>query len=191
MVPDRQTERMRSTRGRLLLAGPNLRDPNFFRTVVLMLDHDAAGALGVVLNRPTDYPIVSALPQWAAAVCEPDVVFVGGPVAPENAIALAQLRSGHAEPEAWNRVAGDIGIVNLEASGPIRELTNLRIFAGYAGWAPGQLEGELDANAWIVLDSTTGDISTSMPQALWEDVLKRQPGSLAMLAEYPDEPAWN
>ena len=88
-------------------------------------------------------------------------------------------------------MAGDIGIVNLEASGPIRELTNLRIFAGYAGWAPGQLEGELDANAWIVLDSTTGDISTSMPQALWEDVLKRQPGSLAMLAEYPDEPAWN
>ena len=182
---------MRSTRGRLLLAGPNLRDPNFFRTVVLMLDHDAAGALGVVLNRPTDYPIVSALPQWAAAVCEPDVVFVGGPIAPENAIALGQLRSGHAEPAAWNRVTGDIGIVNLEAGGPIRELSNIRIFAGYAGWAPGQLEGELAANGWIVLDSTTTDTCTPMPQALWQDVLKRQPGSLAMLAEYPDEPAWN
>ncbi len=182
---------MLSTRGRLLLAGPNLRDPNFFRTVVLVIDHDTAGALGVVLNRPTDYPVVSALPQWAGAVCEPDVVFLGGPVAPENAIALGQLRRGHAEPTAWNRVAGDIGVVNLEAGGPMRELTNIRIFAGYAGWAPGQLEGELAANGWIVLDSTTTDASTPTPQALWEDVLKRQPGSLAMLAAYPDEPAWN
>ena len=182
---------MRSTRGRLLLAGPNLREPNFFRAVILILDHDADGALGVVLNRPTDYPIASALPQWAGSVSEPDVVFIGGPVAPETAIAIAQVGASFDEPSAWSRIVADIGIVDLEAAGPSSHLANMRIFAGYAGWAPGQLEGELASDTWIVLDAIADDATTAHPSGLWERVLRRQPGALALLASYPDEPAWN
>ncbi len=185
-----QTVRMRSTRGRLLLAGPNLQDPNFFRTVVLMIDHDESGALGVVLNRPTDYPVTSALPSWAPFTSEPDVVFVGGPVAPETAIALGR-RTGTNEPADWSRVVGDIGMIDLDATPLAGELVEVRVFAGYAGWAPGQLEGELAADAWLVLEAEMRDVTTAEPGELWAEVLRRQPGSLSLLAAYPDEPAWN
>jgi putative transcriptional regulator len=182
---------MRSTRGRLLLAGPNLRDPNFFRAVVLMLDHDADGALGVVLNRPTDYPIASALAEWAAFVSEPDVVFVGGPVAPDNAIALGLLDDVSSAAPSWHCVVGDLGIVDLESTPPPPGLRNVRVFAGYSGWAAGQLESELAADAWLVLESLADDVCTATPATLWEAVLRRQHGSIALLASYPDEPAWN
>jgi putative transcriptional regulator len=181
---------MRSTRGRLLLAGPNLQEPNFFRTVVLMIDHDENGALGVVLNRPTDYPVTSALPDWAPFSSEPDVVFVGGPVAPETAIALGR-RTGSDAPADWSRVVGDIGMIDLGATPLPGVLVDVRVFAGYAGWAPGQLEGELAVEAWLVLDATTSDVTTAHPDDLWAEVLRRQPGPLSLLAAYPDEPAWN
>lgn len=182
---------MRSTRGRLLLAGPSLRDPNFARTVVLMLDHDDEGALGVVLNRPTDYPVTSALPAWSPFVCEPDVVFVGGPVAPDTALALGRLPSGAETPAGFTPVIGPVGIIDLDDLLTARTVRDVRLFAGYAGWAPGQLEGELASDAWIVLDSLPVDSTTPHPEQLWEAVLRRQPGSLALLAAYPDEPVWN
>jgi putative transcriptional regulator len=181
---------MRSTRGRLLLAGPNLQDPNFFRTVVLMIDHDENGALGVVLNRPTDYPVTSALPGWAPFTSEPDVVFAGGPVAPETAIALGRRTSG-GDTAGWSRVIGDIGMVDLGATPLPGELVDVRVFAGYAGWAPGQLEGELAADAWLVLDASASDVTSADPGDLWAEVLRRQHGPLSLLATYPDEPAWN
>lgn len=181
---------MRSTRGRLLVAGPNLLDPNFFRTVVLMLDHDDEGALGVVLNRPTDYPIASALPGWATVVSEPDVVFVGGPVAPETAIALGRRAAGPM-PVAWSNVVGGFGIVELDATPLPHEIADVRVFAGYAGWSPGQLEVELAADAWLVLDALAADVTSTEPVELWSTVLRRQHGWLSLLAAYPDEPAWN
>lgn len=181
---------MRSTRGRLLLAGPNLTDPNFFRTVVLMLDHDENGALGVVLNRPTDYPLTSVLPRWASVASEPDVVFVGGPVAPETALALGR-RPQSDESASWSRVIGEIGLLDLDPDVPSNDVSDVRVFAGYAGWGPGQLEGELAVDAWFVLDAAASDVTTSEPSHLWAAVLRRQPGALAFLASYPDEPAWN
>jgi putative transcriptional regulator len=182
---------MRSLRGRLLLAGPSLRDPNFFRTVVLMLEHDAEGALGLVLNRPTDYRIASALPPWAGAVSEPDVVFVGGPVAPETALALGRLRAGATEAPGWRRLFDTVGVVDLEATPLATDVLDVRIFAGYAGWAAGQLEAELAQDAWLVLEASEADTTTGDPDTLWSAVLRRQPGSLSWLAAYPDEPAWN
>ncbi len=182
---------MRSLRGRLLVAGPTLRDPNFFRTVVLMLEHDAEGALGLVLNRPTDYPIASALPPWAGAVSEPDVVFVGGPVASETALAIGRLRSGAPDAPGWLRLFDTVGVIDLEATPLLADIVDVRIFAGYAGWGAGQLEGELTEDAWLVLDASATDTSTAMPEQLWSAVLRRQPGPLSFLAAYPDEPAWN
>lgn len=182
---------MRSLRGRLLVAGPTLRDPNFFRTVILMLEHDNHGALGLVLNRPTDYPVASALPPWAGAASEPDVVFVGGPVAPESALALGRLRVGATEVTGWLRLFDSVGVVDLEATPLLPDVFDVRIFAGYAGWSAGQVERELAEDAWFVLDAATTDTTTTTPDELWSAVLRRQPGTLSFLASYPDEPAWN
>lgn len=182
---------MRSTRGRLLLAGPTLRDPNFFRSVVLMLDHDEDGALGVVLNRPTEHPVAAALPPWASYVSQPAVVFIGGPVAPETALALGRLPSGHAARLGFTPLIGALGIVDLDRVEMAQAVQDIRVFAGYSGWGPGQLEGELAADAWLVLDSLPSDVTSPDPEQLWETVLRRQAGPLALLAAYPDEPAWN
>jgi putative transcriptional regulator len=156
-----------------------------------MLEHDENGALGLVLNRPTDYPIASALPPWAGATSEPDVVFVGGPVAPETALALGRLRTGASEVAGWLRLFDSVGVVDLEATPLLADVRDVRIFAGYAGWSAGQLEAELHENAWLVLDAAATDMTTAHPDDLWSAVLRRQPGTLSFLASYPDEPAWN
>ncbi|HEV8296917.1 MAG TPA: YqgE/AlgH family protein [Acidimicrobiales bacterium] len=170
-------------RGRLLLAGPNLIDPNFFRTVVLLLEHNDEGAVGVVLNRPTELPVREALPPWAGAVSEPPVVFVGGPVAAGTALAL-----GH-NPDDDDAIIGDIAVVDLES--PSSDWDQVRIFSGYSGWGAGQLEHELAQEAWLVLDAAPDDVRSTDPDDLWAAVLRRQHGPLALLASYPDEPAFN
>lgn len=174
---------MASLRGQLLLAGPYLRDPNFFRTVVLVLEHAADdGALGVVLNRPTELTVREALPGWADAVSVPETVFVGGPVSPGTALALG--RGPQEEP-----LLDDVGVVDLESAA--EGWHDVRVFSGYAGWGPGQLEAELIEEAWFVLDAQADDVCTTEPDDLWARVLARQPGPLALLARYPDEPAFN
>jgi len=181
--------------GRLLVATPLLTDPNFARAVVLLLDHDAQGALGVVLNRPTPIEIASVLDGWADLAGRPPVVFQGGPVALDSALAIAVVpgEEGHAEPLGWRRVHGAIGLVDLEAPPEvlIGELGALRVFAGYSGWSPGQLETEIEEGAWYVVDCEPGDVSSQQPERLWRDVLRRQRGALALLATYPDDPTMN
>ncbi|WP_256103140.1 YqgE/AlgH family protein [Streptomyces sp. ODS05-4] len=216
-----------SLTGRLLVATPALADPNFDRAVVLLLDHDDEGSLGVVLNRPTPVDVGDILESWAPLAGEPGVVFQGGPVALDAALALAVVpgdgpaphagpdgsrpRTPPAEAEAgeagdgdgtallgagplgWRRVHGAIGLVDLEAPPELlaAALGSLRIFAGYAGWGPGQLEDELSEGAWFVVDSEPGDVSSPRPEALWRDVLRRQRSELAMIATYPDDPSLN
>jgi putative transcriptional regulator len=173
---------MRSLRGRLLLAGPGLLDPNFFRSVILVIEHNEEGALGLVLNRPTDLPVREALPPWAATVSDPAVIFVGGPVAPGTAIAIG--RNVDVEP-----VVGAFGMVDLDEDPD--DWRDVRLFSGYSGWGAGQLEAELDEDAWLVLDSRPDDVATNDAADLWSKVLARQRGRLALLARYPDEPAFN
>jgi putative transcriptional regulator len=173
---------MASMRGRLLVAGPALLDPNFFRTVVLVLDHDEEGAVGVVINRPTDLPVREALPPWAETVSDPPVVFVGGPVAPGTAIGIG--RGADIEP-----VLGPYGMVDLDQ--PPETWREVRLFSGYAGWGPGQLEMEIEEDAWLVLDAWPEDVATDDADDLWSIVLARQPHPLSLLALYPDEPAFN
>ncbi|MDT0322605.1 MULTISPECIES: YqgE/AlgH family protein [unclassified Streptomyces] len=180
-----------SLTGRLLVATPALSDPNFDRSVVLLLDHDREGALGVVLNRPTPVGVSEVLEPWASLAGEPGVVFQGGPVALDAALAIAVVPG--TGPLGWRRVHGSIGLVDLEAPPEVlaAEVGSLRIFAGYAGWGPGQLERELDEGAWYVVDSEPGDVSVPEPERLWRAVLRRQRGSLALLATYPDDPSLN
>ncbi|MEU2430528.1 YqgE/AlgH family protein [Streptomyces sp. NPDC007861] len=181
-----------SLTGRLLVATPALADPNFDRAVVLLLDHDEEGSLGVVLNRPTPVGVGDILEPWAGLAGEPGVVFQGGPVSLDSALGLAVI-PGDEGPLGWRRVYGAIGLVDLEAPPELlaAALGSLRIFAGYAGWGPGQLEGELGEGAWYVVESEPGDVSSPSPENLWRAVLRRQRNELAMVATYPDDPSLN
>ena len=181
--------------GRLLVASPQLGDPNFERTVVLLLDHGPDGALGVVLNRPTGLPVDEILDAWRdeADAAPPGVVFRGGPVSPDAVIGLARTESAEADESQWRLVLDGVGTVDLAVAPHEQPVTvaGIRMFAGYAGWSPEQLEGELGEGAWIVVEALITDIFTTEADALWHDVLQRQGGKLALLAAYPPHPSVN
>ncbi|MET0145574.1 MAG: YqgE/AlgH family protein [Ilumatobacteraceae bacterium] len=178
------------TKGRLLLATPPLEDPNFDRTVIYVLEHHNEGALGLVLNRPSPEELDEPLDRWADLQTLPSRVFVGGPVEPDALIALARTRQPIDEAdEHLAPLSGDIASADLAADPTtvIPSISALRVFRGYSGWGPGQLEGEIDAGAWLVLDPDPSDVFTTDPDELWRAVLRRQPGRLAWLAEAPDD----
>lgn len=188
------------TRGRLLVATPLLDDPNFDRSVVYMVEHHDEGALGLVLNRPSGEELVDPLEGWVSAQSAPSRVFSGGPVEPDALIALARLEhrvtAGPADDDDANYLApltGDIASADLAADPAlvIGRINALRVFRGYAGWEPGQLEAEIESGSWIVVDSESADVFTHDPEELWRRVLRRQPGRLGWLAEAPDDLAWN
>lgn len=185
---------MEPVAGSLLVASPSLSDPHFARTIVLLLDAGHDGALGVVLNRPSEVGVGEVLAGWAPVVTGPDVLFQGGPVETDSALAVAAVAAPAAEePVGWRRVFDTVGLVDLDA--PIELLAEalaaLRIFAGYAGWSAGQLEGEIAEGAWYVVAAEAGDAFGTEPSALWAQVLRRQGGRLAMLATMPAEPTLN
>ena len=177
--------------GRLLVANPLLPDPNFDRTVVLLLACNADGAVGLVLNRPSETLVGAPLPRWAALAADPPVVFIGGPVQHQAVICLA--RCAHPSlgdrSEAWKPVTTDIGTLDLEADPDLvgTAFGGVRIFAGYAGWGPGQLEAEMDAGAWWVIDAEAGDAFCEHPGRLWETVLRRQGNNLVLVSYFPDD----
>jgi putative transcriptional regulator len=180
--------------GRLLVATPLLPDPNFDRTVVLLLAHGDEGALGVVLNRPSQMDVDSPLPRWERLAAEPRVVFFGGPVAPGSAICLAWAQMPARKPTpGWSPVAGEIGTLDLEQNPDdvAGGIAQIRIFAGYAGWGPGQLEREIADGAWFVVDAEPGDAMDADPEQLWKRVLRRQGDDLALVAAFPVDPSSN
>lgn len=181
-------------KGRLLVATPNLGDPNFERTVVLVLEHGAEGALGVVLNRPSQLDVADPLPEWAPAAAQPPVVFIGGPVAPSAAVCLARL-GRHGGTDGWQPLlAGTpVGTLDLDSDPEetIPRLEEIRVFAGYAGWGPGQIEGEIADGGWFVVDADAADALSPAPERLWSVVLRRQRGALALFAGYPADPSLN
>jgi putative transcriptional regulator len=178
--------------GQLLIATPQLLDPNFSRTVVLLLDHDEDGALGVVLNRPSDLPLVAVLPGWSDAVSSPAQLFSGGPVSPESAVAVG-VRSGQEDVTGFRPLIGDFGLVDLESEPEalLPGLVGLRVFSGYAGWLSEQLESEIAEGSWYVVGASTRDVLHPDPETLWREVLRRQPGELAYVATFPDDPSMN
>jgi putative transcriptional regulator len=177
----------------LLVASPTLGDPNFARSVVLLLDHDEDGALGVVINRPTSVGVSQVLPDWQPFTTEPGVLFQGGPVALDSALGLAAVPAADDEPLGWRRVLGPLGLVDLDTPPEIlaAEMAALRIFAGYAGWGAGQLEDELAQDAWYVVPAEPSDAFSPDPEKLWRAVLRRQGGELAFVSTAPDDPTMN
>ena len=182
--PPRGTiQRNDSLRGQLLIAAPSLED-FFHRTVVLVIEHTDEGAMGVVLNRPTDTRVADAVERLAGLAGPDDVLYVGGPVAGDSVVALGDF----AEPEQAARlVVGRLGLIDPEAPDP--DLHDLRVYAGYAGWAPEQLEAELEAEAWIVDDARPGDPFAG--EDLWPVALQRKGGAYALLSTMPADPSLN
>ncbi|GAA4634995.1 YqgE/AlgH family protein [Actinoallomurus vinaceus] len=184
--------------GRLLVATPQLVDPNFRRSVVLIVEHEPeGGTLGVVLNRPTEVPVDQVLPPWSELVTGPSVVFQGGPVALDSALALAHV-PGTDEPLGWRALNGSpavarVGLVDLDVPPEIiaPEVVRFRVFAGYAGWGTGQLRSEIEDGAWYVLPAESGDVFAEDPDGLWPAVLRRQGGELAFVATFPEDPSLN
>jgi putative transcriptional regulator len=178
-------------KGRLLVAVPAMSDPNFSRTVVLLVEHGDEGALGVVLNRPSETSVEEALPGWESIAAAPGMVFVGGPVAPTGALALGTVADG--DSPGWTPVLGPVGLLDLSRSPevPAVEIMQARLFAGHAGWSAGQLETEIAAGGWFVVDGEPDDALAADPAGLWSAVLGRQRGRLAWFARCPPDPRVN
>jgi len=171
-------------RGRLLVAAPSLLDPNFARSVVLIAEHGDGGAMGLVLNRPSETSVEQAVPELAQLSGDGQPVFVGGPVSTDSVLALAEVED---PDDASELVLGDVGFVQ----DPDVTARRGRIFVGYAGWSAGQIEAELDEEAWIVVPAEPDDVFSTDPDALWSAVLLRQGGPLALLATMPLDPSLN
>jgi putative transcriptional regulator len=170
-------------RGHLLIAAPSLFD-YFRRTVVLVLEHTPDGAMGVVLGRETETLVADVVPALAELADDDDVVYLGGPVAPEAVVALGDF----GEPgEAGSRVVGSLG--TLDPDGANGSLRRLRVFAGYAGWSPGQLDAELDSDAWIVQPAAVED--PFLTGDIWSEALGRKGGRYRLMATMPADPSLN
>jgi putative transcriptional regulator len=178
-----------SLKGQLLIAGPSLLDPNFRRTVVLVGEHTEEGALGLVLNRASEATIDEAVPELTVLVDSFSHVHFGGPVQPSAIVVLADF----VDPErAGALVLDSVGFLPSEVDpDELGELRRARVFAGYAGWGPGQLDDELEEGSWIVEPALADDVFTDEPDELWAEVLRRKGGPFGVLALMPLDPSLN
>ena len=172
-----------SLRGQLLIAAPQLSD-YFRRTVILVVEHSEEGAMGLVLNRPTDSEVAEAVPSLSGLIDHTEMVHAGGPVQPDSVIVLGDFEQ---PTEAGTQVTGTLGL--LDPDRPEADLRRVRVFAGYAGWAPGQLDSELDEDTWIVEDAAPDDPFSE--DDLWTRALTRKGGQYRLLASMPADPTLN
>ncbi len=192
---------MQPAAGSLLIASATLVDPNFARCVLLVLDSNQDGCLGVILNRPSETAVGEVLAGWRDLLSPPGVFFRGGPVELDSALAVGSLR-GDTAPPGWRPLGGvgveehagtTLGLVDLDRSPGdlVGRLTAMRVYAGYAGWGAGQLESEIAEGSWHVVPARPADLFSDAPARLWTEVLRRQPPPLSMLATLPDDVSLN
>lgn len=180
-----------SLRGRLLLASPALLEATFRQTVVLIAEHTRDGAMGLVLNRPATTLVADAVPDLALLAAPGEPVYVGGPVAEDSVIVLAEFD----DPALAGVVLeGDLGFVgsgaeDLDAVAGATRRT--RVYAGHAGWGPGQLESELEDASWIVEPPLREELFAADPDSLWASILRRKGREYALLATMPPDPSLN
>lgn len=177
-----------STRFKLLVSAPDLGDDNFDQTVVLVMEHDTDGALGLVLNRPSGTEVAEHLPDLMPLTVSPRVFFVGGPVSIGGLLALG-LRSLDAETRNVAPIDGPLVMVDPEAlvNGEVEGIDAVRLYTGYSGWSAGQLDAELASGAWHIVRVIPDDVLCIEPEGLWRSVMRRQGGRLASQALYPDD----
>jgi putative transcriptional regulator len=181
---------MDSLKGKLLLASPTLADPNFARTVVLVAEHTEEGAMGLVLNRPAEATIADAAPELEELVDGEEPLYVGGPVQPTAVIVLGAFTKPTA---AGLLISDDVGFLSAQAdfAESLEATHRLRVFAGHAGWGPGQLDEELERDDWIVETPRPEELFSADPEELWGTVLRRKGGAFALVARMPLDPSLN
>jgi len=177
-----------SLAGKLIISSPSLVDPNFRRTVVLMTHHDEEGAVGLVLSRPSELQIADAVPDLGDLPYADDVVYVGGPVQPEAVVVLVELDEPREDAEL---IVGRVAYMPPGIDTWELGASRARVFAGYSGWGPGQLESELAETAWIVARAEAEDVFAPDPDELWRTVLQRKGGMYSLIATMPYDPSRN
>jgi putative transcriptional regulator len=179
-----------SLRGKLLVASPALVDPNFARSVVLITEHNEDGAMGIVLDRPSDAVVGEVVPQLAAVAGADAPIYVGGPVQPTALVVLAEFSDPTAA--AWIVVA-DVGFAaaDFDTDKLSSVVRRGRVYAGYSGWGAGQLEAEMESESWIVEPPLPKELFPDEPNALWNQVLARKGGQYALVARMPADPSLN
>ncbi len=180
---------METLRGRLLISSGGLFDPNFRHTVVLVGEHNAEGALGVVLNRPLNVTVEEAVPVLRSLVKPGEPLFQGGPVQPTSPVLLAEF----AHPELADLlVFGSVGFLVGDVPADVRPgIRRARVYAGYSGWGPGQLEAEMEQDSWILEPALEDDVFTDLPETLWSRVLERKGPEYRRLSRMPFDPSMN
>ena len=174
----------------LLLSTPALFDPNFRRTVILVGEHSDEGAMGVVLNRPSETTVGEAVPDLSEVAGSDAPVYVGGPVQPQAVLVLAEFDDPDA---AATIVVGDVGFARSDGDLDTlaRAARRARVFAGYSGWSPGQLEHELEEDSWLVEPGEDVDLFPEPGDDLFGSVLRRKGGTYRLLAMMPEDPRQN
>ena len=180
---------MESLRGRLLISSGGLYDPNCRHTVVLVGEHNSDGALGVVLNRALNVTVQKTLPTLSNLVPPGEQLFQGGPVEPASPVLLAEF----AHPELADiLVFGPVGFLVGEVSPDIESsILRARVFKGYSGWRPGQLEAEMAVDSWIIEPAREDDVFTDAPDLLWSRVFERKGPEYRRLSRMPYDPSMN
>jgi putative transcriptional regulator len=172
-----------SLRGQLLIAAPSLFD-YFRRAVVLVLEHTEDGAMGVVLGRESETSVAEAVPLLSPFAHDGEMVQIGGPVSPESVVALGEFDD---IADAGLQVVGSLGTLDPESGNS--SLRRLRVYAGYAGWGAGQLDGELEQEAWVVVPAAPDDPFADGD--IWAAALARKGGSYRLMATMPADPSLN
>lgn len=185
------SENIKSLKGQLLLDGGKLRGSFFHRSVVLVCQHDPEGAFGLVLNRATDNQVGELIVANMAEPLKKQTLYLGGPVQPAalsylhtdnfllNANVLPNLNLGHSLDDL------------VEIGQSLSATQQVRIFAGYAGWSPGQLDDEMKRDAWLTHPASVDLVFHAQPQELWQVILRQKGIKYRLLSQMPEDPSWN
>ncbi|WP_316668532.1 YqgE/AlgH family protein [uncultured Propionibacterium sp.] len=165
----------------------------FDQSVVLLLESDDDGVIGVALNKPSPMPVAQVLPDWESQLNPPQVLFAGGPVLPNGALCLAKVLDPGEDPLGWRRIVGDIGVLHLDTPVELAAgaFSDVRVFAGYCGWEAGQLVEEIRHGAWLRTTPREEEIFGADTEDLWRRVLRRLGGQAALLSAFTASPELN
>jgi len=182
-------ERNEPAPGMLLVAAPGMLSDEFNRSVVLIIEHNEHLTFGVNLASRSDLAVFNVMPDWLPAVAKPQALYIGGPLNQQSVVGLAMTKAGVDMEEApqLNRLANRLAHVDLRADpGDIAELVEgMRLFAGYAEWAPGQLDGEIERGDWYVPPALPTDVIVPGRTDLGGDVMRRQQPPLPLFSTFP------
>jgi len=173
--PEHGLSGIQLAKGKFLVASRNIKDPRFMETVILLIQYDLTGTIGLVINRPTEVKLSAVFPEIKGLQQRADSLYGGGPVARDRIFLLIRSRS---PIDGSHQVFGDVYVgTNMAALGRMVEGSGkgkrFRVYAGYAGWVPGQLEREVSRGDWHVLQADAETIFDKAPSEIWPELIRR------------------